>query len=494
MPTLFGARLAQHASRAGPSLAMAMPGREISYSELHRSVRHCAAWLARAGCLPREVIGITIADEPTHLVVSLALLQLGIPQVCLPTHDPEVMRRHLAQRLAVRRIVVTDSTFALSGTQTLSLVPEILDDRAIDESPAAVAVDPDTPAIYFASSGTTGQPKLIALSQRALAWRAEGIADSEGFGPEEPVSGARVFTPVSVEDAPAKSKRLYCLYLGMTSVFQDPTSPPLSLQELCARFDVTNVEVTTLQAFSLVLDHSDPRGLPPRTTVYASGARVPAMVRRSFRNRFARPLFVHYGAREFGRIATTFPQGHDDALETVGRPVPWIDLEIVDRDGRALPAGEVGELRVRSECMTHEYCGDPVATLRHFKDGWFYPGDLGSLTAGGALCIHGRADDMMNLNSIKIFPAEIERVLEEHPAVKCAAAFAKLSAAHGDIPLAAVELHEAANVGVEQLMAHAQERLGVRAPRKIFVVGALPRSAAGKIVKRDLLDLIASGR
>ncbi|HET7096407.1 MAG TPA: fatty acid--CoA ligase family protein, partial [Casimicrobiaceae bacterium] len=175
-------------------------------------------------------------------------------------------------------------------------------------------------------------------------------------------------------------------------------------------------------------------------------------------------------------------------------PVPWIELEIVDGNGAALPSGEVGELRVRSECMTHEYHGDPVATARHFKQGWFCPGDLASLSGAGALCLHGRSDDMMNLNSIKIFPAEIERVLEEHPGVKAAAVFAKPSSAHGDIPLAAVELHESAMVSVDELMARARERLGVRAPRKIFVVDALPRSTAGKILKRELAGLLAPGR
>ncbi len=219
-------------------------------------------------------------------------------------------------------------------------------------------------------------------------------------------------------------------------------------------------------------------------------AQAPAALRRAFRARFAMPLFVHYGTREFGRISRTYPDRHDDAQESVGIVAPWVDLEIVDGDGNAVPAGVVGEVRVRTEHMIHRYHDDPVATARHFRDGWFYTGDAGSLTADGALCLQGRTDDMMNLNSIKIFPAEIERMLEEHPAVKGAAAFAKGSAVHGDIPVAAVELHQGAAVGVDALMARARERLGARAPRKIIIVDALPRNAAGKIVKRDLAGRI----
>jgi acyl-coenzyme A synthetase/AMP-(fatty) acid ligase len=100
---------------------------------------------------------------------------------------------------------------------------------------------------------------------------------------------------------------------------------------------------------------------------------------------------------------------------------------------------------------------------------------------------------MMNLNGIKIFPSEIERVLEEHPAVKAAAAFARSSAIHGDIPIAAVELHHSATIDVEELLARVRERLGVRAPRRIFVLEALPRNAAGKVVKSQLAAMITSG-
>jgi len=142
--------------------------------------------------------------------------------------------------------------------------------------------------------------------------------------------------------------------------------------------------------------------------------------------------------------------------------------------------------------MSREYHGDPIATARHFRSGWFYPKDLGCLTAAGALRLYGRADDMMNLNGIKIFPAEIERVLEAHPAVKAAAAFSKWSAAHGDIPLAAVELHDAASVTADELLEQARERLGMRAPRRILVLETLPRNASGKVVKRELVDLLAS--
>lgn len=135
--------------------------------------------------------------------------------------------------------------------------------------------------------------------------------------------------------------------------------------------------------------------------------------------------------------------------------------------------------------------GDPVATAKHFVDGWFHPRDVAMVTPGGVLRYLGRKDDMMKLANINIFSAEIERVLEEHPAVAGAAAFPIPSAVHGEIPAAAVELRAPGDVDAPSLSACARERLGVRAPRRIAILDALPRNATGKVVKRDLARMLA---
>jgi long-chain acyl-CoA synthetase len=483
MQTIFGARLRQHASNPQAPVAIALPGCDITYAELLGQVEACATWLVREGCEPSELVGLTITDEVAHLVASLALLFLGIPQVCLPTHDPAPTRLRLAQKLSVTRVLVADAQHRLDGIASLALKPECLRAPPRDRPSDPVHHDPDATAIYFTSSGTTGEPKVVALSQRLMSRRAERLGECQSFTPQE-----RVLMAVSVENYPAKTTRLYCLYLGMTSVLKEAHST--SILDLCTQLNVTCLELTVLQALGIAREDSGKHFLPAHARVFIGGSRVPGLLRDSLRARIGPKVFVNYGAQEVWRIASTFPNDSESDDESVGHPPPWLELEIVDGEGTPRRAGEVGEVRVRSECMIHEYYRDPVGTSRHFRDGWFYPGDLGSLTPGGALRLHGRKDDMMSLNSIKIFPAEIERVLEEHPAVKAAAALAIPSTVHGDIPAAVVELHAPAQASVEDLMAHARARLGVRAPRRIVIVAALPRNAAGKIVKRELVHLI----
>src|SRR5215471_3722612 len=194
MQTLFGARLRHHAENVRGTPALALPGRDISYAELSARVNSCAAWLAREGCLPGEIVGLTIAEEIPHFVASLALLALGVPQVCLPTHEPASKRLALADRLEVRRVVATNPDHPLPGREMSLLTPQLHEGRADGGVPNAILADPDAPAVYYTSSGTTGEPKIFAYSQRALAWRAERLAEQEQIGP-----GHRSLTPTPIE-------------------------------------------------------------------------------------------------------------------------------------------------------------------------------------------------------------------------------------------------------------------------------------------------------
>ena len=487
MQTVFAARLSQYAlNPAGPP-ALVTPEWGMSYAELLRRVRSCATWLAAEGCSRDRIVGITVAGDFQHLVISLALLALGVPQVCLPTTEPAGRRSDLAARLDVARIVVAEAQHGLPGWPTSLLAPGHYASTGSGVLPDAIDADPDAPSVYHTSSGTTGQPKIYALTQRMIAWRGEHYIPSERVGPV-----FRSAILLAAEDPMGRARLHYCAVMGCTSVLS--REHRWSVRDLCHRLGVTFVELGVLQLGELLTDRSDLRPLPRGTIVATGGALPPAKLRQEFRGCLGVPLFMHYGAREFGRITASDAGSDDGDFETVGRPVPWIDFEIVDAEGKAVPTGEIGEVRVRAECMTREFYRDPEATARHFKDGWFHPRDLASLTPEGRVRLHGRADDMMNLNGIKIFPSEIERVLEEHPAVKAAAAFARSSAIHGDIPIAAVELHHSATIDIEELLARVRERLGVRAPRRIFVLEALPRNAAGKVVKSELAAMIPAGR
>jgi len=470
-------QLRRRAALAPDRAAIATPEREIGFRELVGRVEAVAQALTAQGLGPGEVAGITVRDEPLHLVGTLALMALGIPQVSLGTHEPVPMRARLASRLGVTRVVASSPGDRLDGLH-FALVDE-------DAAPAARALPfhgaAEAPALLFTGSGTTGEPKVVAFSELELAMQAErGYAD---YGPD------RVLRLAPVEYNNSKRLRLYCLWQGGTCVLRNAATTDVAT--LCARLGVTWLDVAPGHLEDFVRGPAEARRLPAHTKVRCGGSRVPSRLRKAVLAEVTPHLHVSYGTTEVGGICVAYPHEHDDPREPVGRPVRGVEVEIVDAARRPVADGEPGEIRIRAAGAATAYVGDAPATRRHFDGGWFYPGDLVRRLPGGALCIDGRIDDMMILNSINIFPAEVERVLESMPGVRHAACFALRSDVLGDIPVAIVEV-AADGPAAEAIMQWVRGQLGVRAPRRVVVVDALPRNAHGKVARRDLPALVAS--
>jgi acyl-CoA synthetase (AMP-forming)/AMP-acid ligase II len=181
--------------------------------------------------------------------------------------------------------------------------------------------------------------------------------------------------------------------------------------------------------------------------------------------------------------------GEHDADECSGRPIDGVELRIVDASGSVVPQGTVGEIALRTPGMVTAYFGNEAQTAARFRDGWFYPGDVGLIRSDGQLVVQGRKDEMIIMNGLNIFPKEIESVLESHPDIRIAAALALPSRTHGDIPVAAVELAANSELSGPDIQRWAHGQLGPRSPKRIVIVDRLPRNSQGKITKKDLLPL-----
>ena len=490
--TPFAIRLDELARAEPRHPAVVAPGASIGYGELAERVRTCARHLARHGIRAPVPTGLSVDDDLANLVACLAMLWTGIPQVPMPASEPLPQRLDVARRLAMTHVVADDDGQALDGVALVRVDRnDEGPDRADDPPPAAGDETADDPyAIYVTSSGTTGRPKLFGYGQRALARRAEAIVLAQGYAPDE-----RVMVAMPVSTYTGKFARLVALWHGATAVLSAGGSAPISsLFDLCERQRVTTLQLTVLQARNLMTAAGDGRRLPAFTRVFLGAARMPPEFPRRFEEIVGAPVYDRYGTTEASLVATTWPQGDRGIDDAVGVPAPGMEVAIVDASGAPVPRGTVGEIRIRSDMMATSYVDDAQATRRHFRDAWFCPGDMGSMTEDGVLRYLGRKDDMMVLNGINIFPSEIERVLEEHPAIAAAAAFPIPSPLYGDIPAVAVELHPAAEADERSLAAYARQRLGARAPRRVIVVDELPRNAAGKVLKHELAAGLAGKR
>jgi acyl-CoA synthetase (AMP-forming)/AMP-acid ligase II len=183
---------------------------------------------------------------------------------------------------------------------------------------------------------------------------------------------------------------------------------------------------------------------------------------------------------------------HDDPVdviaETAGRPMPGIEIAMKDQEGRVLPPGEAGEVCIRGYIVMRGYLDDPEATARAIDaEGWLHTGDIGRFDADGNLRIEDRLKDMYITGGFNCYPAEIERMLSAHPAINQVAVIGVPDTRLGEVGKAFVTLRAGAELDEEELIAWARARIAnYKVPRAVEVRAALPTSAQGKVLKRNL--------
>ena len=462
----------ERASRRPDETAAVTDDRRVTWAGFASDVERLAAWLTAAGLERHQTVGVSIRDGYRHLVTALALMRMGTIHVALPTHEPRAYRAELAARTKAIAVVADDSAAALPG------LPHLVPDFDAPPAAAAEAADgSDSVAIYLVSSGTTGRAKIVPLTQRQLY--------HQSLRWQWPERHEVFYRPASIEYNVAKKQRLYSLLLGNVNVVVDPAR--WQIADVCRRFGVTMLGLSSAQARASIDGAARGQRLPAETHLRVGGSPISQALRAEIMAAVSPNLHVSYGASEFGSIATAGPAHHRAPPDCLGIVHPGVTLEIVDEHDRVLPAGARGGIRLRGEGMTGGYFDDDAASATVFRDGWFYPGDAGHLTEDGLLCFAGRQDDMFILASINIFPAEIERVVEGLPEVRECAAFSVRSENFGDIPLVAVVPR--APIEPDAVLAYAKGKLGLKAPRKVFVVDALPRTGHGKIDRAALQAL-----
>ncbi len=474
--------LQEHASRQPEAEAIISETVSLTYGEFCERVTAFAGWLLHRGLVQGEVTGICIPDEIGHLVCAMALLCLDTPHMSLGSHENAKTKRALAGKVNVTQLVVARPDDWMDGFRTI--VAPAQDLRAIAAAPYVTASSmsrgrtPDSIGMYLNTSGSTNVPKTMGITLGRLLAGAKRYADN----PKE----RRVLRTGSIEFDAHRFQRVCSLLAGNTCVFSRDLNPE-SLAALCGRARVSLIHLNAYKLASLAQGATDGCGrLPSFTGILTGGSRVPGRLRERVKHLLTDDLWVLYATSECGMISRASPDQHEAFPEGVGFPAADVTVEIIGPSGDVLEPGEIGKIRVRKASMTKGYVSEPGATS-NFRDGWFYPGDLVSLEEGTPLIFHGRADDVMILNGINIFPGAIEDTLEGHPDVKEAVAYSIKSRVHGEIPAAAVVL--SANAGrrdAVHLLEYCRQSLGIRGPRQIVFVDRIPRNVAGKPLRREL--------
>jgi acyl-coenzyme A synthetase/AMP-(fatty) acid ligase len=462
-------------------------GRLFDYRSLCRSVRLAAQRFREAGWKAGDIVGISMRDSPSlHLVVSLALTRMGAAQVSFPARDPIELHLSRMLRLGVTGLVADHGDIA--GNASVSVIA--VDQAWLANAAGSTAVEDfsasggDRPWLIVESSGTTGEPKSIVISHACEFERASRMASIYAHLP-----GERFFNFTGLNFLIGISQAFRCLGDGGTVAFPPAGLGADQLLDWLDRQRVNYIACVPLNLHGLL--QALPAG-PPRLKnlriLRISTAPLHVTALDEVRRRISPNVYIGYGTTEGGMIAIATPAMLAEYPDTVGRVLDSIELELVDEQDRPMPAGEIGNVRVRSPFIRPSYVdGETPDQLEQFRDGWFYPGDMGVKNKTGMLFLRGRTDDVMNFQGVMINPSEIESVLRQHPAVIEVAAFSLPSHEHQDVP--AVAIVSAEPLKIDELHEFCVAQLGVRTPVQFFRIDAIPRNSMGKILRRRLGEL-----
>ncbi|MBC3190436.1 AMP-binding protein [Pseudonocardia sp. C8] len=517
----------RHWAAARPdTVAISFYGRDIGYAEYDELSDRFAGWLAGLGVVPGDRVGVYLGNCPQFLIAMVGILKAGAVHVPI---NPMFRGHELHYELVdagvtvllaqdtladvveavradtpVRRVAYTGLADLLTAEPGLPVpfarAAERSDWAEIRSAPRAPArpSDPDALAALNYTGGTTGMPKGCEHTQRHMVYTAATATTGAGNPVGEPGPVVLNFLPVfwiAGEDFGV----LKPLVNGQQVVLMTRWAPAVAV-ELVARHGVTEM-IATVDNYVEIMDLPDFDGarMASLRTAFAVSfvLKLTPEIRARWRAAAGTVLReASYGMTET-HTADTFTLGFQDGDRDLladpvfcGLPVPGTDIVIVDEAGDPVPVGESGEIIVRSPSILTGYYGRPDATAETLRDGWLHTGDVGRLDEWGALHYQARSKEMIKTNGMSVFPSEIESLLRLHPAIRTVAVVPRADRARGQVPVAFVEVSDAATDG-DELRSWATENMAAFKVPEFEIVDQLPMTATGKIRKGDLFDRAA---
>ena len=458
-------------------------GLRLTFKQASKRVNRWAGGIARQA-EPGERVVIATANGYEMLLLCLAASRAG----AIPVPVNAQMRKDEIKH------VIDDS----GASVVLHRAHEV--DGAVPLADA-IKVDPGDTAALFYTSGTTGKPKGVELSHRALLGQ---LASSAALPASSIVRGEAVLAlPVAHIMGFITTLGLTCA--GVPVYFLQRFRPTDVIEAIETRRASMFVGVPAM--YRMLLEAGAEEHDLSSIRVWASGAdAMPPELAQRFKQLGATAtlpvvgpvgeatFFEGYGMVESGggAAAKVSPPMLNLGLgESLGFPLPGYRFRVVDEEGNDVGAGQIGELLIKGPGVTKGYWGDAVATEATVTDdGWLRTGDLARKGVLGSVLFAGRQKDVIKHGGYSVYALELERALEEHPDVLEAAATGMPDARKGELPVAAVRRRDGATVTADELVEWARERLSdYKAPQRIAFVDELPRTGTNKVQKRELLKL-----
>lgn len=506
VPGLLHQRAAWHPNRLALSVPSARGPRDrLSYAQLVRRMEALAAELHRLGLRPGARVMLLLSNDHARegVLTALACWRLGaaVAPVNLRASDEEL--RHAMGLVEPAMVVVAAADlarFATLGTPARPLVtggdagsatpwpePEAL--AAADEAPVPLP-DPEALSCLLFTSGTTARSKAVMHCHRSQLFTGYAISGAVGLRPDDVYQGAWPLFTSSVLNMACMGGWVAGCSVALEGAARDEET---RLALIAAERATVYHGVTSVLHFLIDAYRPERHDLSSVRRIAYGGATMPAEVIDKMRRRLPSADQLHiWGMTESGPAGTFLPPHYlPRKAGCIGGPMPLCAVRAVDAGGAPLPVGEAGELAFAGPSMAQGYFRNPEATAAAFRDGWLMTGDMVRMDAEGHFHFVDRLKDIINRGGVKISSAAVEEVLYRHPAVQEAAVVAAPHDRLGEDVAACVVLHPGAAVEPDTLETHCRALLAdFQCPRRWLFLDALPKNPMGKILKRDLREML----
>ena len=462
--------------------------KRVTYAWLDRAADGFAATLLELGVAPGDVVCLMLPSSIKFAACYLGALRAGAITSALNLRLGPSEQTSIFERTNPRVTVVGDGASVPDGVEHGHALAVTELGHAFGAAPAAnlPTVAPTDPACIVWTSGTTGAPKGAVYDHLAMT------AISRNIG-ELTRPGDRRLVVLPFPHVGYMTRMWDELVNGTTIVLVgEPWSPAETLRLI--RDERITMATGVPTQWTRVLAHPDVdrTDFSQLRVAALGGASIAPELVRQMRKTLGCPVVTRYTSTEAGVTTSTLVGDDDETIATtVGRPAPEVELRITGEHGAALPDGEVGEVCCRSPAMFRGYWRDPELTAAVVDDeGWLHTGDLGFVGADANLRIVGRVKEMYIRGGYNVYPAEVEGVLAEHPAVARAAVVGVPDPVLGEIGVAfVVPAPDEAAPDLEALRAWCRAHLAdYKAPDRLAVVDDLPLTSMLKIDKRALTE------
>lgn len=495
--------LLQTASVHPERAAIHAESKSWSYGQLQELTWKYVGALRESGLGTGDRVGLLMENGPDYVAAYFATFMAGGTAVPLDTKLQSPGLQAILTDCQVKRLVITPRQMEMmskleGGQSPLELVicpvPSAGAHKfkvlSLDCRPASaqIRVGATSPAVFNYTSGSSGRPKGVVMSHRAILANTRSIVSYLDLTPEDCMMQILPFS--------------YCygasllhthFMVGASLVIDNRFAYPGAILERLHETGCTGFAgvPSTYHTLAAKCDVARLRGTRLRYATQAGGKMQPELVDRVRSAIAPARFFVMYGQTEASsRLTFLEPELWPEKRGSVGRAIPGVSIKIATESGEGLPPGSVGEVWAQGENLMTGYWANQEETAATLVDGWLRTGDLGRMDGEGFLFIEGRIRGIIKSQGYRISPAEVEGVLVGHPAVNEAAVVGVPDLQHGELVAAVLSLKPGHRVSDTELLRHCRSLLPAhKVPRQIALVPEIPKSASGKVQKSALIDL-----